>query len=107
MVITANIKILFISSFHYQLLLVFVFLSIFLWFLTFAIISSFIQFPAESWDLYGTFAGMVVNPVLMYISSYLVANTVGDSLMRFPPLFPYILLESVETDDCSITNSDY
>ena len=56
-------KILFISSIHTLILFAFIILSILLWIATLATISGFISFPAESFDLYGSFIGMIENPV--------------------------------------------
>lgn len=70
MVITANLRILFIATCHYYLLILFVLFSILLWFGTFAVISGFIQFPAESWDLYGTFVAIFHNPVRKYLEDF-------------------------------------
>ena len=77
MVIMANIKILFVAVCHYQLLLVFILLSILLWFLTFIIISGFVHFPAEQWDLYGTCAALFSNPVAI-CSQCNIANSIGN-----------------------------
>ena len=63
MVLVANVKILFISSLYYVILLAFILLSVLLWVLTLATISAFVSFPAESFDLYGSFWGMIGNPV--------------------------------------------
>ena len=63
MVVTANVRILFISHLHYELLLLFIAASVLLWFATFAFISGFISFPAESFDLYGSFIGLITNLV--------------------------------------------
>lgn len=46
-----------------MILLSFIILSILLWIATLATISGFISFPAESFDLYGSFIGMVGNTV--------------------------------------------
>ena len=63
MVLVANVKILFISSLYYVILLAFILLSVLLWALTLAATSGFISFPAESFDLYGSFWGALGNPV--------------------------------------------
>ena len=67
LVLVANVKILFISSLHYIVLIVFIILSVLLWFGTLAIISGFIAFPAESFDLYGSFMGMISNMVCAFV----------------------------------------
>ena len=66
--IVSNHKILFISSLYYVLLIAFDIASIVLWFLTFAVTSGFVLFPAESEDLYGTFIGLFTNPVYLFNS---------------------------------------
>lgn len=105
MVITANIKILFIAVCHYQLLIVFVLFSILLWYLTFAVISSFVQFPAESWDLYGTFVAMVTNPVSSYMIIHL-ANILSYLILCCIDHIETIRMEVLSKNGLSITLTD-
>ena len=95
MVIVANVKILFVAVCHYQLLILFILLSILLWFLTFVIISGFVHFPAEQWDLYGTCAALFSNPVSV-CSEYNIANSPRSSFVRFHLCVTELLLGSVE-----------
>lgn len=46
----------------------------------FGYISGFISFPAESFDLYGSFIGMIENPVKDSKSSLIIAHLSRDSL---------------------------
>lgn len=63
LVLVTNIQIFFISSGYSLLLILFDIASILLWFITLAVTSGIVLFPAESEDFYGSFLGLISNPV--------------------------------------------
>lgn len=67
LVLVTNIEIFFISSSHSILLIIFDIASILLWFITLAVTSGIAFFPVESEDLYGSFLGLISNPVVVHI----------------------------------------